>query len=425
MLIMNLVALSQGINVRETIEASINKLGGINLFIKKNSIIFIKPDLSLPIGPPVTIQPQVLGQIIKICFETGAKKIYVGFNPFDGTSSKQILKLLGLNFYLEKLGATILNLEDESYSPIKIPNPIYFETIDIPDKLLESDIFISLIAPRTDVHGEFALGVRNYFDLLSDEQKQQLILTGSLNGLLDFFQVKPPQLSIWDAMVVGQGQGPFNLEPIPYNLILASDDLIAGDSVMAQLMEIEPSKIEELKTAAEYKLGTIDIKEMKIHGEMIIEHHKSIKKPIKSSQNASEGFEIIEGKPCNGCQICLRYFIDFLLRFVEKDLEEFGGFTCFIGELSPKISYSLKSGVILFGDCVISSNLEIKFNSKTQKKKFFFKFPGCPPLNFRYIEKFCLDFKKRLPSLEIVEEFIRKWTVGRHFSSIHTAKNAK
>ncbi|NVM53967.1 MAG: DUF362 domain-containing protein [Candidatus Helarchaeota archaeon] len=414
---MNQVAILHGTDVIKTLEATFNKIGGIKQYFREGLTVFIKPDLDLPLGHPVTIQSQILGYIIRSCRDLGAKEVYIGFNPFDGVSSKQVFKLLGLDYYLQKSGGTLLSLEDETYSNITISDPIYFKTLQIPDKLLQSDIFVSLVAPRTDVFGQLSLGLKNYFGLLNDEQKQQLLQSGSLIGLLDFFKIRPPQLTIWDALFVGEGQGPFNQKAIPYNLILASTDLLAGDSIMTHLMGIDPFKEELLKIASSNQLGIIDPNQIPILGEKLAAHQKIIQKPVISSKNVSEWFDVIEGEPCPGCQIGLRYFLDFLFRFIEKDIKEFGGFTCFIGKLPSDLTYSLKTGVILFGNCAIFSNLNLKFTSKIQKREYFFKFPGCPPLNLRSIENFCLDFKEWLPSLEIIEEFIRKWTIGRRLQS--------
>jgi len=415
------VAISHGTDAVQTLEDSLNKIGGIKQFFREKSTVFINPGLTLPLGPPVTTQPQLLGYILRLCQEAGAKEVYIGFNPFDGISSKQVLKLLALDYYLDKFGGTLLNLENESYSSIQIKNPYFFDTVYFPDKFLQSDIFISLVAPRTDLFGEYALGLRTYFDLMTDKQKQRIIQTGSLQGLLDFYKIKSPQLTIWDAMHVGEGQGPFNQQAVTYNLILASTNLLAGDSIMSYLMGIDPPQVEALRTAAEHQLEPIDPKEIIILGENLSSHCKTIKKPIISSKNLSKEIEIIEGKTCPGCQIGLRYMLDFFLRFIEKDLKEFGGFTCFLGDLPPDLTHTLKNGVILFGNCALSSNYPINFNNKTQKQKYFFRFPGCPPLNLRTIEQFCLDFKEWLPSLEIIEEFIRKWTIGRPFRSIQAS----
>ena len=409
------VAISHGINPIQNTEACISKLGGMPQFIREGSNVFIKPDLTLPLGPPVTVHPQVIGYIVKLCRDLGAKEVYIGFNPFDGISSKQVLKLLGLDFYLEKLGATILALENESYSSVEIEQPFFFKELYIPEKLIQSDVFISIVAPRTDVFGEFALGLKNYFDLLIDVQKQQLLQSGSLNGLLDFYINSPPQLTIWDAMTIGEGQGPFNQKAVPYNLILASADLLAGDNIVTHLMGIDPLQVELMNTANTNQLGTANLKDIAIIGEDLANYCKNLKVPTSSSKNISDSLDIIEGTPCPGCQICLRYTLDFLLRFIEKDLKEFGGISIFLGKFLNNLTYTIENGGILFGNCAISSNLQIKFANKVQKKKTLFKFPGCPPLNLRSLEKFCLDFRENLPSLEIIEEFIRKWTVGRSF----------
>jgi len=408
---MGCVAISYGLNLIQNIEECISKLGGISQFIPENSIVFIKPDLTLPLGPPVTVQPQALGHIVKLCRDMGAKEIYIGFNPFDGISSKQVLKLLGLNFYLEKLGASILTLEDEPYSSIQIENHIFFKELFVPEKLIRSDVFISIVAPRTDVFGEFALGLKNYFDLLLDTQKQELFKSGSLNGLLDFYKKYPPQLTIWDAMTIGEGQGPFNQKAVPYNLILASADLLAGDSILIKLMGYDPLQVEFMRSANTNQIETNNLEDITIVGENVANHCKNLKKATSSSRNISSSLDLIEERPCLSCQICLRYTLDFLYRFLEKDFKEFGGISIFLGKFLNKLTYTIKNIGILFGDCAISSNLQIQFANP--KKKTLFKFPGCPPLNLRSLEKFCLDFKENLPFLEFIEEFIRRWTLGR------------
>jgi uncharacterized protein (DUF362 family) len=409
------VAISHGINAIENVETCINKLGAVNQIFRKDFTVFIKPDLTLPLGPPVTVQPQVLGSVVKLCQEKGAKEIYIGFNPFDGISSRQLLKLMGLDYYLEHLGATILTLETAPHSSIEVSTPLFFKSLSVPEKLQQSDVFISVVAPRTDVFGEFSLGLKNYFDLLLDSQKLQLIQSGSLLGLLDFYTKFPPHLTIWDAMTIGEGQGPFNLRAVPYNLVLASSNLLAGDSIVTRLMGADPFQVEVLKTAMMNNLGPVDPKDILTIGENMARHCKNIEIPTKSSTNSSKWIEIIEGTPCLGCQICLRYFLDFLLRFIEKDLKEFGGFSVFLGKFQNNLTHNIKKAGILFGNCAVSSNLHITFANTGLKQNSIFKFPGCPPLNLRSIEQFCLEFKENLPSLEIVEEFIRKWTTGRPY----------
>ncbi len=417
---MTKVVVTAGTDVIQTLELALDKLGGIKQFFKKDYTVFIKPDLELPLGPPTTIQPLILGHIVKIFHDLGAKSIYIGSNPFDGVSTEQIVKLLGLDYCIQNLGGTFLQIEKESYTKVSIEDPIFFESIQVPDKLLQSDLFVSLVAPRTDMFGIFSLALKNYFGLLNDVQKQKIFQTGRLEGLVDYFKAFPPNLIIWDAWNVGNGQSIFNQKALPYNLILTSTDLIAGDSIMNSLMGHDPEQNKILKLAADRGLGTISMSKINIIGENLAEHQKSIPLPSPQINNPSKCLDIIEGEPCHGCQICLQYFLDFLLYFIDKDLKEFGGFTCFIGKNLLNQSYNLKSGVIVFGDCAISHIKSMKLESKIKNKKYLFKFSGCPPLNLRLLEKFCLYFKEWLPSLEIIEEFIRRWTIGRRFRAFQT-----
>jgi hypothetical protein len=262
------------------------------------------------------------------------------------------------------------------------------------------------------VFDKLALGIRNYYDLLRDHQKQRLIQTGSLIGLLDFYQKFPPSLSIWDAFHVGEGQGPFRLKAQPYHLILSSDNLLAGDSIMAELMGFELPQSELMKHASENNMNS---REITVIGEPIAAHRRKVAPARISAEKESDWFEIIQGTSCPGCQTTLRYLIDFLFQFIQKDLQEFGGFSCFIGEIPSDLSVPLKKGILLFGKCAHSSISTLTLGESLQENKFFFSFPGCPPLSLRSIESFCLEFKEWLPSLEIIEEFIRKWTKGRQY----------
>lgn len=412
---MSKVAISSGTAVKNTFSRAIELIGGIREFVSEESTIFIKPDLTLPLTQPVSIQPLILGNIIKACWDAGAADIIIGFNPLDGVSSHQVLQLLGLDFYIQEFRASILNLETADYTPIAIDNSIFFETLQVPNKLIDSDIFISLIAPRTDVFDQLALGLRNYYDLLNDLQKQELLRTGSSKGLLDFYMMYPPHLSIWDAFYVGEGQSPFNQRAQPYNLVLASDDLLAGDFIMSQLMGFELSQIETLRIAEKKKIRGFDPHHIQLIGDPLPPHCRKLIPAIFSPSPPSEWVEIIIGEHCAGCQIALQYFLDFILRFIEKDLREFGGISCLIGATDLPLSHHFKKGLILFGKCALSSQLPQKLKRQMRNKIPIFTIPGCPPLSLRSIESFCIDFKEWLPSLELVEQFIRKWTRGRQF----------
>ncbi|MHA1299592.1 MAG: DUF362 domain-containing protein, partial [Candidatus Helarchaeota archaeon] len=87
---MSTVAIAKGENIIEATKKVLEFLGGMQNFVKKGQTVFIKPDLSTPIGVPASTDPLVIGTIAKLCFHEGAEKVLVGDNPFGGISSKNL-----------------------------------------------------------------------------------------------------------------------------------------------------------------------------------------------------------------------------------------------------------------------------------------------------------------------------------------------
>jgi uncharacterized protein (DUF362 family) len=56
--------------------------------------------------------------------------------------------------------------------------------------------------------------------------------------LLDLACLLPPKLTIVDAVVGTEGDGPFSVDPRPVGLLLASEDLLSLDIVLSEMMGI-------------------------------------------------------------------------------------------------------------------------------------------------------------------------------------------
>jgi hypothetical protein len=74
-----------------------------------------------------------------------------------------------------------------------------------------------------------------------------------------------------DGTVCGDGAGPRTMKPKIKNLILASSDSVAIDSVSAQIMGFEPLSIPYIRMCHERGLGVGDPREIEVIGEDISE----------------------------------------------------------------------------------------------------------------------------------------------------------
>src|SRR5205823_6463968 len=63
-------------------------------------------------------------------------------------------------------------------------------------------------------------------------------------------------ITLVDGMIAMEGNGPVYGDPIEMNLVLSSQDLVAADTICAQLIGLNPKSIEHLQMAERRGLGS-------------------------------------------------------------------------------------------------------------------------------------------------------------------------
>jgi uncharacterized protein (DUF362 family) len=82
-------------------------------------------------------------------------------------------------------------------------------------------------------------------------------------------EIHPGLFAIMDGTTAGNGPGPRTMQPVVKNIMLASDDQVAIDSVAARLMGFDPLSIEYIRLAHDDGLGIGDPREIEIIGDDI------------------------------------------------------------------------------------------------------------------------------------------------------------
>jgi ferredoxin len=86
--------------------------------------------------------------------------------------------------------------------------------------------------------------------------------------LVDVFQLRVPDLFIVDAVVGMEGNGPASSDLRDIGLILASDNGVALDAVIATMMGCKPGGLRFLQKAKEVGLGDYDLEAIDVIGEL-------------------------------------------------------------------------------------------------------------------------------------------------------------
>jgi Pyruvate/2-oxoacid:ferredoxin oxidoreductase delta subunit len=152
-------------------------------------------------------------------------------------------------------------------------NPDFMPAVSISRAVLDAEIIISL--PKFKTHGLTIVtgGIKNSYGFLPGAQKARLHKAAGSparfhEAIVDVFRLRIPDLFILDAVVGMEGNGPASPDLRDIGLILASDNAVALDAVVAWMMGCDPGRLRFLQRAHEMGLGDYEISRIEVIGEL-------------------------------------------------------------------------------------------------------------------------------------------------------------
>jgi len=256
-------------NVKPAIDRAF-ELFPINIKGKK---VLIKPNVLRAALPEEAIatHPAVLRAVLEKVEKMDPASIVVGDNPgITGYGiNEECFTKTGL---MEASKAYYKNIGNES--KLVDFDPSLMAQVSLSTAVLDADIVISV--PKFKTHGLTIItgAIKNCYGYLTGAQKAKLHgLSGGPKRfhemLVDVFKLKIPDLFIMDAVLGMEGNGPASTElRDDIGQILASDNAVAMDAVMATMMGLDPASLHFLHKAKEAGLGDFDLNTIDIIGEL-------------------------------------------------------------------------------------------------------------------------------------------------------------
>lgn len=218
----------------------------------------------------VVTHPAVLRAVVEKVESMGPAAIVVGDNPglFGYGDNEACFKQTGL---MEAAKGYYQNIGNDSQ---KISfNPDFMSNVSISQAALEADIIISL--PKFKTHGLTVItgAIKNSYGLLPGAQKAKLHQAAGnpqrfQQVVVEVFRLRVPDLFIMDAVVGMEGNGPASPDLRDIGCILAADNAVAMDAVMAHMMGCDPGQLPFLQNAKTMGLGDYDLGKIEVEGEL-------------------------------------------------------------------------------------------------------------------------------------------------------------
>lgn len=236
--------------IERAVRAVLEPLGGIASFVVPGTRVILKPNFLTPSAPERAIctHPAILRAVAQLAREAGATAVEATDSPGVGSASR-CARRLGLG------GGDLLTVHDADDGVDVSPPGAPFHRLTLIPRLLAGDPIINL--PKAKTHGQMVMtaAVKNSFGAVVGMEKAQWHFRAGRRPedfarlLLHVHALVAPRLSILDAVVGMEGNGPSAGDPRLLGFLMASTNAHALDAVLARVWGLDPQRIPTLAVA--------------------------------------------------------------------------------------------------------------------------------------------------------------------------------
>ncbi|MFO0672685.1 MAG: DUF362 domain-containing protein [Polyangiaceae bacterium] len=232
-------------------------MGGMGRFVSRGDVVVIKPNIGwdrMPVHAANT-NPDVVGAVVKLAFEAGAKKVVVA----DGSCNdpNRCFQRSGIWRKAYGLGAQVVLPAEHRFRTMRLKGDVLDEW-PIFTTLVEADKVINVPVAKHHNLAKFTAAMKNWYGVLGGRRNRlHQNIDVSIADLATFMR---PTLTIVDAVRVLVRNGPQggNIDDTrELHTVVASVDQVAADAFSCTLIGQHRDALPYLKMGHERGIGTM------------------------------------------------------------------------------------------------------------------------------------------------------------------------
>lgn len=256
--------------VRQAVAASLEPLGGMGRFVRPGMRVLLKPNLLSAHEPEraVTTHPAIVRAVAGLVQEAGGT-VLIGDSPAGPIEhNPEVWRQSGIGEAAAQVGAKPVLFDSVTWKRLNATD--YF----VARPVLEADLVINLPKLKTHAFALYTGAVKNLFGVIPGNRKREVHarapgIQDFSQALVDVLELVRPRLTIMDAVLGQEGNGPGrNGTPRHYGCVAASEDPVALDTVMTRAMGYRPGQVMLLAQAASRGLGVADLEAIHVEGDL-------------------------------------------------------------------------------------------------------------------------------------------------------------
>lgn len=204
--------------------------------------IFVKPNLSHPeYVAGVVTDPALTFELVSL-LRDGAEEVIVGESDGFNYPCRLAFEKTGMAAAVKKAGGTVVNLSEDKVVEVKFQGSGAVKRLFLPKTLLDADAVVDLPLMKTHEFTVYSGAVKNLFGCVPSNRRIYLhpYLPEVFHRL---YTLLKPQLTVMDARVGIEGNGPTKGKPVKMDLILTSNCALATDITATKIMRLNWKEI--------------------------------------------------------------------------------------------------------------------------------------------------------------------------------------
>jgi uncharacterized protein (DUF362 family) len=239
---------------------AVEAMGGMSRFVKPGANVVVKPNMGWDRTPEQAgnTNPRVVAALVDMAYKAGAKRVSV----FDVTcnDARRCYANSGIEAAASAGGAKVFFTDEWDTVKASFGRQSTMEGWPILNEAIECDTFINVPVLKHHALTRLTLSMKNLMGLCGGNRGLMHVNIGP--KLVDLGRFINPELTVIDAyrVLVRNGPSGGNLADVKdYKTVIAATDQTLADAYAAQLVDVDPMAVPNIKSAVKMGYGSADI----------------------------------------------------------------------------------------------------------------------------------------------------------------------
>jgi len=271
----SLVSIAHGKDVKTLVRDAVTAIGGLGRMEIKRKTVLVKPNVLSGRKKPTTTNPDVVRETVKLLYEHGASKVFVGdMSALWKLPTRENMERTGITKAAHDAGAEVIFFEDHDWIKVKLEKGKYIREVDVSEWIFKVDRVINLPVIKTHHSAQYSICLKNFVGATNFRQRPYFVDVRHWEEVVAEINLAyAPDLNIVDGTRIMVEGGPWEGKEEETDLVIASGDRVAADVVGVALIKSfglwrdapkTPWQARQIKRAVELGLGAGNREEMKL-----------------------------------------------------------------------------------------------------------------------------------------------------------------